>query len=59
MSDNVSGVKNIKPTYPVKPVQPTREDRKSGKRQKDLPERETESDNYDDDQNKPSIDEYI
>lgn len=57
MSDGISGIKIIKPSYPVKPVQPSNRDRESGKRKKDPPATETENRNEDDD--KPVIDEYI
>jgi len=60
VADFISGVKNTNPTFPVKPVQPTRRDRKSGTRNKQpsKQEQETDGDTTDDEQ-KPTIDEYI
>jgi hypothetical protein len=57
MSDGISGIKIITPSYPVKPVQPAQKDRESGKRERDPPASESDSDHEDND--KPVIDEYI
>ena len=60
MSDGISGVKNINPGYPVKPVTPSQRDRESGKRKKDPPKPDINTDtDADDDTDKPVIDEYV
>lgn len=57
MSDPLTGIKQIMPTYPARPARPLRE-RGSGERRKqpEVPEPERQPD---DDENKPTIDEYI
>ncbi len=60
MSDSISGVKIINPAYPVRPTLPPERDSRSGKRRKDPPRQEpTHENDADDDDDKPTIDEYI
>jgi hypothetical protein len=57
MSDPLNGIKHILPTYPVRPARPARE-RESGERHK-KPHDPEPGVKPDDDENKPTIDEYI
>jgi len=57
VSDPISGINIVTPTYPVKPAQPSNKDREPGKRNKDKPSSDRESN--DGDENEPLIDEYV
>lgn len=58
MSDSVNGVKPSLPAYPVTQVKPAKKDRESGER-KQAPRKPETNPDSDDDQRKPTIDEYI
>lgn len=55
MSDPLNSIKHILPTYPVRPARPARE-RESGERHRKPLDPDVAPD---DDENKPTIDEYI
>jgi hypothetical protein len=57
MSDPLNGIKHILPTYPVRPARPARE-RESGDRHRKAPAPRPDA-APDDDDHKPTIDEYI
>jgi hypothetical protein len=57
MSDPLNGIKHILPTYPVRPARPARE-RESGDRHRKAPDPRPDV-APDDDEHKPTIDEYI
>jgi hypothetical protein len=57
MSDPLNGIKHILPAYPVRPARPARE-RESGERHRKPPDPQPDV-APDDEDNKPTIDEYI
>ena len=60
MPEYFSGIRQIGPTYPIKPSQPTQKDREPGKRRRDKePPEQTNHDQDEDSNDKPTIDEHV
>ena len=57
MAEFIGGIRKIGPSYPVKPVRPAQKDKETDNRSKKRPQPDSEE--RDDDPDKPHIDEHV